>query len=186
VHKLTTAHVDAQDAPSNDTFDSGQVNIWIVAADVEDGTDKNSRSIVLLVSHGDFDLLLTGDATFATENFIMKKYESWWLDVECLKLGHHGSKHTSTSPDWVNATLPEVAVASAALSPIHGHPNDALRARLEAKTDPAKAHPIRWWHNKDQGYTVADYKEAIYSTATNGTIVITSDGSSYDVTYTTQ
>ncbi len=100
------------------------------------------------------------------------------LDVEFLKLGHHGSKWSSTSAAWVNVTSPEIAIASAALSKIHGHPNVALRSRLEAKTVEASPHKIRWWSTKSKGKTTNNYREAIYSTATNGTIVITTDGAS--------
>jgi len=160
---LSQSDIDAQDDPSNAIFDSGEVNVWIVAADIKDGTDKNSRSIVLLVSFGNFDLLLTGDATFATENAILARYDGWWLDVECLKLGHHGSKWTSTSDAWVNVVMPEMAIASASLAPMHGHPHKDLRTRLEAKTIAATPHRIRWWTSSSSGTTVTDYDEAIYN-----------------------
>jgi beta-lactamase superfamily II metal-dependent hydrolase len=182
--KLTKSDIDAQDSPSNTLFSSGDVDIYIVAADIRDGTDKNTKSIVLLVSYGDFDCLLTGDATFKTEEAIVDKYDDWWLDVECLKLGHHGSKWTSTSQSWVDVVLPEVAVASASLTKKHGHPSEGIRSRLEEKTQAAAAHKIKWWSNSSSGTMHSDYAEAIYSTATNGTIVVTTNGSSFDVDYT--
>jgi hypothetical protein len=37
------------------------------------------------------------------------------------------------------------------------------------------------WSSKDAGYVVSNHADAIYSTATNGTIVISTDGVAFDV-----
>lgn len=177
---ITAADIDAQADPSNALFDSGEVNVWILSAEFVH--DTNSRSIVLLVSYGNFDMLLMGDAEEEVEDDIISRYDDWWLDVECLKLGHHGSRG-ATSATWVDVVLPEIAIASAAEAAVHGHPNQHLQTRLEARTIPAQSHRIIWWENRNTPHENDDYREAIYSTATNGTIVLTTDGSTFDVTY---
>ena len=79
------------------------VNIWILAANVPAGPGApdnfvtNTPSIVLRVAHGDFETILTGDATFTTEQHILGEYSADFLEVDILKLGHHGSRATSTS-----------------------------------------------------------------------------------------
>lgn len=58
---------------------SFSTNVYVLAADVEDvnvGSEKNTRSITLKISYGQFDLILTGDATFDTEESIMNRYSA--------------------------------------------------------------------------------------------------------------
>jgi beta-lactamase superfamily II metal-dependent hydrolase len=143
----------------------------------------NTRSIVLLVSFGDFECLLTGDATFPTENAIMARYPADWLDVEVLKLGHHGSRTTSTSQAWADATSPEVCIASAAYSNSYGHPADDVRSRIEKHTDPSEAHKMRWYEGQGNPRNYNAYDEAAYCTARSGTIVVKVDGAAYSVEY---
>jgi beta-lactamase superfamily II metal-dependent hydrolase len=135
------------------------------------------------VSYGQFNVLLTGDATFHTENAIMARYPSAWLDVDVMKIGHHGSKWTSTSDQWADTVKAEVAIASAAFTAKHGHPADEIRSRLERHATTAQPHKMRWWYNSSQSYNDDDYAEAIYCTARSGNILVTSDGQSFTVEY---
>ncbi len=61
---LDESDIDDLDDPSDDIFDSGDVDVFIVAADI--GDVPNARSIVLMISYDNFDALLMGDATFET------------------------------------------------------------------------------------------------------------------------
>jgi beta-lactamase superfamily II metal-dependent hydrolase len=186
--KLTVVDQDDisdSDAPST-LFDTGEVDIYIVAAEVDDPgglSPVNTRSIVLKVHYDEFDCLLTGDATFPTEDSIINRYDADWLDVDVLKLGHHGSRVTSTSKTWADTVKPEVCIASASYAKMHGHPSHDLRERLEPHTSTVELHKIRWWKGKDSSYNLSDYDEATYSTARNGTIVVKTDGQSIDVAY---
>ena len=47
------------------------------------------------------------------------------LDVDVLKLGHHGSK-TSTSDYFVGMTSPEIAVISVGENNRYGHPHQEI------------------------------------------------------------
>ena len=106
-----------------------------------------------------------------------------------LKVGHHGSSTTSTSEAWVNVIKPEAAVVSAAYRNRFGHPRKVVVQRLTPSTLAEAEHLMRWgwWENRRTKFeNINDFAEAIYSTATNGTIVVTSDGSEYWIDYTTR
>jgi len=138
----------------------------------------------LLVSYKDFDVVLTGDATKKTEDDILDRYPAQFLDVELLKLGHHGSNTSSTDP-WLAALRPETAVVSAAYNSPYAHPRLKVIERVEPFTDHAPAHLFRWGvgsGNTAQLEDTPDYKESIFSTATNGHMVVASDGESYTIT----
>ncbi len=51
------------------------------------------------------------------------------LHADVLKVGHHGSK-TSTSPDFLDAVSPSIAIISAGFENPFGHPHPSVLARL--------------------------------------------------------
>ena len=91
--------------------------------------DYNSSSLVLKVSYGQTDFLLTGDSPVSIEKELVEKMKDK-LDVEILQVGHHGSK-SSTSQVWLEATSPEIAVIQVGKDNRYGHPNQEVLERLE-------------------------------------------------------
>jgi len=179
------------DAP-HPGFDCGEAKVWVLSAGAK-GTNrawrKNTSSIVLLISYGDFDVMLTGDATTETEEAMIRWYcpEDWkpgeecWLRSEVLKMGHHGSRTTSTGTRFAAAVAPDVAIASATRHKKHGHPGrDAVR-RLHPYTHDHAGHRFLWWENKSTKEELDDYRESNYSTAVNRNIYVESDGATYRV-----
>lgn len=164
-------------------------NVYVLAADVEDvsvASEKNTRSITLKITYGDFDLIIGGDATFDTENSITNRYSSQpaFLDVELLKLGHHGSRATSTSDGWLKVVKPEWAVVSAAFYNTYGHPHSNVISRVEAHTISVAPHVLRWsWKqgSVSKYKKFASYTEAIFTSSTSGTIDLYSDGTVHPV-----
>lgn len=178
-------YFDGVQTPNTD-FECGSAEVRVLASDIRTSRSgsnfvKNARSIVLMVSHGNVDFLLTGDATFDTEDVIAQRYANNWLQAEILKLGHHGSRATSNSESWIDIIQPEVAIASAQLNRRYGHPHQDVINRADDHTGTAPSHEFRMWETKRRFVHIDDYREAIYSTATSGTIVITSDGSTFQV-----
>lgn len=113
VKVLQETYFDKADHP-NRQIDCGQATVHILAANTHGGpSEKNARSIVLRLSYQDVDFILTGDATFETEEVILSRYPASWLQAEILKLGHHGSLETSSSQEWIDAIAPQIAIASA-------------------------------------------------------------------------
>ncbi|WP_052131657.1 S-layer homology domain-containing protein [Planococcus sp. CAU13] len=90
-----------------------------------DASDLNDGSIVFVLSHGEIDYLMTGDAGVEVEDLLIEEY---WLDAEVLKVGHHGS-NTSTSQAFVNEVKPLAAVISVGTNS-YGHPHSEVVSRL--------------------------------------------------------
>jgi len=87
--------------------------------------NPNETSIVLKLSFGNFDTLLTGDIGFISE----KKLDLADLgEIEVLKIGHHGSKY-STSEEFLAQVKPELAVISVGKNSF-GHPTEEVLSKL--------------------------------------------------------
>jgi competence protein ComEC len=94
----------------------------------ESKLESNTASIVLRVVYGNTSFMLTGDAPLEIENYLVKTYGSQ-LDSDVLKLGHHGSK-TSTSDAWLDTVTPQYAVVSAGVGNRYGHPHQDVMQRV--------------------------------------------------------
>ena len=70
-----------------------------------------------------------------------------------MKIAHHGS-YTSTSSEFLMAVSPAIAVLSVGADNRFGHPNTEVMSRLKAQVS----------------------NDGIYSTATDGTIELITDG----------
>lgn len=113
-------------------------------------SDTNDTSIIVRLTYGDQDFLFTGDASTTIEEILIKKY-STLLDVEVLKLGHHGSK-TSTSQEFLEITSPLYAIVSAGANNSYHHPHASVVNR------------------------VRNYGAELLSTIDHGTITLVTDG----------
>lgn len=91
--------------------------------------DSNDGSIVGKLVYGNESFMFTGDATKLTENLIMDNESKATLHSNVLKLGHHGSKH-STSDAWLKNVNPDIAIISAGLKNRYGHPHQEVIDKL--------------------------------------------------------
>ncbi len=93
--------------------------------DVEPPTDKagNNDSLVLRLRFDAVTFLLTGDIERPVERELLSRQDL--LHAEFLKVGHHGSK-TSTTPQFLAAVAPRVAVISAGAENPYGHPSQSV------------------------------------------------------------
>jgi competence protein ComEC len=90
--------------------------------------ENNTASIALKLTYGEIDFLLTGDLPMAIEDFLVE-LDGQFLDIEVLKLSHHGSK-TSTSEKFVSVTNPQFAIVSAGAGNRYNHPSAEVLERL--------------------------------------------------------
>lgn len=90
--------------------------------------DPNEASTILRVQYGERSILLTGDAEHELEAWLLE-HAAERLDVDILKAGHHGSS-TSSSPAFVDAVSPRVALVSVGLANSYGHPSTEVMRRL--------------------------------------------------------
>ncbi|MCY4614912.1 MAG: ComEC/Rec2 family competence protein, partial [Chloroflexi bacterium] len=88
----------------------------------------NNRSLVLLVRIGEVRVLVPADIEAAAEEWLVGSGLD--LRADAVVLPHHGSK-SSSSPAFVEAVGPRVAVASAGAGNRHGHPHPDVLARYE-------------------------------------------------------
>lgn len=94
--------------------------------------DENDSSSVYYVSHPNLNILFMGDATTKTEKYLLKKYN---LDIDILKVGHHGSS-TSTSIFFLKKTSPRLALISVGKNNNYNHPNKEVLNNLEINNIP--------------------------------------------------
>jgi competence protein ComEC len=87
----------------------------------------NESSVVLRVVGGGCRVILTGDAGHPAEHWLLDWGEV--LESEVLKLGHHGSKH-STSQEWLKAVSPQLALVSCGRGNRYGHPTPLVMERV--------------------------------------------------------
>lgn len=88
----------------------------------------NERSVVLAVDYAGRRLLFTGDAGEATERILLGRYGAA-LRADVLKVGHHGSR-SSTTPEFLAAVAPRVALVSVRADPRRRLPDDGVLERL--------------------------------------------------------
>lgn len=73
------------------------------------------------LSYGSTSFLFSGDLPQPEEEHAVS-LDSEALHSDVLKLGHHGSR-TSSSEEWLRAASPAVAVASVGKNNRYGHPH---------------------------------------------------------------
>lgn len=182
--RLTAEYFDPE-ARANPNINCGPAKVWILAAAVEHpASRKNAMSIVVMVRLGNFEAVITGDATHATENIIMSRYSASWLDIDVLRAGHHGSLTTSTSKTWADTLTPTTSIFSNGYENSFGHPRAEVVERLEPHAKIVPAHLFRDASRRTRGreyiFTDRNTTKAIYTTAMSRTIVIRSVGQGYE------
>lgn len=98
--------------------------------DVSNFSETNDGSIVGRLVYRNESFMLTGDATKYTENLIMRNSNSTNLQSQVLKLGHHGSR-TSSSELFLEKVSPSLAIISAGKKNRYGHPHKEVIDLLE-------------------------------------------------------
>ncbi|OHA02763.1 MAG: hypothetical protein A3C92_00710 [Candidatus Sungbacteria bacterium RIFCSPHIGHO2_02_FULL_53_17] len=105
------------------------LDILSPAEDVTAGANHpHGANIISRLSYGDTAMLLTGDAERALEYRLLFESPDM-LDADILKVGHHGSK-TSSTETFLKAVSPDVAVISAGKKNRYGHPHQEVMERL--------------------------------------------------------
>lgn len=99
--------------------------IEVLSPGSEGSEDVNESSLVLLLDTGFGKVLFTGDIGAATEKRITKKRD---VSAEVLKVGHHGSKYSS-SEEFLNEVRPTAAVIEVGKNS-YGHPAPEAVKRL--------------------------------------------------------
>lgn len=146
-YKLTAAKTEAF------RFGSGTVSIYMTDYD---GDNMNNYSVVTRFDFGNSSFLFTGDMeTKIEKEMISLGYD---LNVDVLKVGHHGST-TSSCDDFLRSVTPDYCVIECGDNS-YNHPHTATVKKLMKYTD------------------------SILRTDINGHVVFTTDGNTLE--YTTE
>ncbi len=96
-----------------------------------EGEKGNEASMVLAVTFGKFDMLLTGDVEGEGEKGLIDIIRAKYPDTrwEVLKTAHHGSKNSS-SEEFLELVKPTYAMISAGRENRYGHPHEETLERL--------------------------------------------------------
>ena len=138
-----------------DTYELDAAKFTVLSVKNETPENLNTCSIVIRLEYGNKSFLFCGDAEVENEKEMLKADFSLSSDV--IKVGHHGSD-TSSDPKFIQVVNPEIAIISTGKDNKFGHPH-------QQTLDLLKKFGIK-----------------TFRTDENGTIIITSDGTSLDVT----
>ncbi len=129
VKELGTAieenNINVYSAISGMVVNIGDFEITVLMNDT-DAKEENDRSIVLMAEIFGNKFLFTGDAESAAENALIDNDINFDCDV--LKVGHHGSKSSSTD-EFLKIASPQYAAISVGDNS-YGHPNNDVIKRL--------------------------------------------------------
>lgn len=112
-------------------FEMGRARFTFLAP-LKTYTEENDNSYVIRLDYGEISALFTGDAEADSERDQVKLYGSAAggpLDVDILKVGHHGSA-SSTTDTYLRAVTPTYAVISCGMGNDYGHPHKEVTNRL--------------------------------------------------------
>ncbi len=122
---ITVRHFKAGDA-----FGWGAERVEVLAPDAgyaNGGAPKNDDSLVLRVEFGKGSVLLEGDAEGPSERAMVAGGRI--TPVTLLKVGHHGSR-SSTTPEFFRAAAPRETVVSVGKGNTFGHPRGEVIGRI--------------------------------------------------------
>jgi competence protein ComEC len=127
---ITVRHFYAGDQiPWNDT------QITVLAPEngyANPGDPVNNDSLVMRMQYDKASVLLEGDAEAPSERTMLAQHRI--APVTLLKVGHHGSR-TSTTQEFLSAAAPQDAVVSVGKGNTFGHPRGEVIERIaEART----------------------------------------------------
>jgi competence protein ComEC len=125
-------------------FGAAVVTLLAPCPDATAGRGANDNSLVLRITHGDRAVLLVGDAEAEEEHDLLKSGQP--LRADLLKVGHHGSR-TSTTPAFLEAVGPGAAFVSSGVRNRFGHPHPNTLATLAS-------HGVPTWRTDQHGAVV--------------------------------
>ena len=107
----------------------GDVSINLIDTIIENSVDLNEHSIITYIRVNGHSILLMGDATSNNESIFLQNYNI--SNVDILKIGHHGSKTSSTAA-FIDKIHPKVSLISAGKNNMYHLPNKEVVDRLNA------------------------------------------------------
>ena len=134
----------------------------------------NAVSPICLLEYAERTIVLTGDANEMTEEYVLSKGYLDNIDTDILKVGHHGSKSSTTQAflDKIDAEFAIISTSGTREKPQekYTHPHPDLLARLDNYTD---AVPDADFNGFRQVYITGSDGDITVTIGENGGINIT-------------
>ena len=93
----------------------------------KDYDNENDNSSVIYTELNNHKFLFMGDVGVEVEEDLIEKYNL--QDIDVLKVGHHGSK-TSSSKEFIDEITQKYSIISVGKNNRYGHPNDNVLNNL--------------------------------------------------------
>ncbi len=147
--------------PVSRTIELGSVRLIILPPPARQTLNLNNRSVGVVVEHGTFRALLTGDSERAE---LLHFLQLGVPDVTVMKVPHHGSDD-AVLPRFIQTTAPEIAVISCGRWNQSGHPSPlTLRAYREAGVATLRTDidgEVRVWGVEDGRFSIWTEREGM-------------------------
>jgi competence protein ComEC len=137
LHAVAGLGVPWRQVRPGDVWTIDGVDLAVLAPDslwTRQQADPNNASVVLRVTYGAHRFLLVGDAEKEEEAWLLAR-NAEALRADVLKVGHHGSR-TSSSPAFLQAVAPRVALVSVGAGNRYRHPAPATLATFLTRNVP--------------------------------------------------
>jgi competence protein ComEC len=191
---LTNSTIDPVDCAGTGGVDPKFTAVWgHVDKSISWSSNANNDSVVMRVDFGKASFLFMGDLEEQAIKAMLESYQDdlTLLDVDVLKVGHHGSKN-GTTPELVTAVTPQIAVIQAGDSTLSraqfsaysfGHPTQqAVKELLATPSGVTMTRPTKHVRvgiaghnpvtNAAPRFTEMDINKAIYSNAWDGNVAV--------------
>lgn len=112
---------------AGDSWKVGENYFYVVSPEENSQRESNDGSIVLYTKLGGLRWLFTGDLEEGGEANLLEENPTLLIDV--LKVGHHGSK-TSTTEPFLDQISPKIAIISVGENNRYRHPTQEVLDRL--------------------------------------------------------
>jgi len=113
------------------TVDGVRITVLAPCPDASSDKNPNDNSFVIRFEYGRRSFLFMGDAEREEENELLR-LSSDLLRADVIKIGHHGSR-TSSSPPFLDRVQPQVAIISSGVRNRFGHPHPLTLVELEKR-----------------------------------------------------
>lgn len=151
---IREAEIPTQVVRSGDLLAFGTLTFEVLNPRSINESTVNTNSIVLRLVCGRVPFLFTGDTDRVAEMRLYESGNTQWVDI--LKIAHHGGD-SSSLPEYIAAISPEIAIYSVGPDNIYDFPHDVTLETMRA------------------------VGAQVYGTDVNGTIVVRTDGKTYEV-----
>lgn len=133
-NELLKTNTNVYEIYSDNDFSSGNLNFDILwPSKNELSKETNENSVGILIKYKEFEMFTAGDLGKDNELKAFKDFSDEQIDIDVLKVGHHGSL-TSTSQELIDLIEPEVAIVSVGKNNSYHHPNPNTIELLESNS----------------------------------------------------